>query len=160
MAAELQRTHGGQCVAPDMLHLTLAFLGRVPADRVAGLIALGTCTPMPGCRIVLDRVAAPSSSLTWAEPTLPPAALLIHAARLAERLRTAGYAIEQRAFRPHVTLLRGPSSLPDARPCREMAWTAQRWALLVSERDAQGVGRYRELGGWECGVGGTVAEGE
>ena len=110
---------GSRWVPADQLHLTLAFLGDVGDERVAGLTrALGQVSAAP-FRLRFDRLGCfPSCArprVLWVG--LKPEPLLISLAdRLREILRAGDITQEERPFSPHITLAR--LKLPAARECR------------------------------------------
>jgi RNA 2',3'-cyclic 3'-phosphodiesterase len=109
---------GSRWVPADQLHLTLAFLGDVGEERVAGLArALGQVSAAP-FRLRFDRLGCfPSRArprVLWVG--LKPEPLLISLAdRLRELLRASDIPQEERPFSPHITLAR--LKLPAAREC-------------------------------------------
>jgi 2'-5' RNA ligase len=96
--------------APDRWHLTLLFLGSVPAERVPELVAaagpaVAAAPPMTlrlagGGRFGTRR--RPQVAWTGLEGDVPPLADL--AARLGEVARSLRLPVEGRPFRPHLTL--------------------------------------------------------
>jgi len=106
---------GEKAVAPDLLHVTLAFLGTVPEASLAPLLerlpgALGPIAPfdltLSGARAVPSRGHA---SMLWA--TLSGAE--DDAAMLASSIRReAGVPLDGRPFRAHVTLARSRRPRP------------------------------------------------
>jgi RNA 2',3'-cyclic 3'-phosphodiesterase len=118
---------------PEGLHLTLVFLGEVSEDRIAaiqramdeaamtvGPISLGVAGtgafPMRGVPRVL-----------WSGFTGDLARLSDLQQRLADRLRAATFEVEDREFRPHVTLGRTKAPWPAE---QVQAW--RRWATPTS----------------------------
>ncbi len=105
-------------VPVDQLHLTLAFLGDVGDERVAGLArALGQVSAAP-FELHFDRLGCfPSRSrprVLWVG-LKPEPLLLTLADRLRDLLRDCGIPQEDRPFSPHITLAR--LKLPAAREC-------------------------------------------
>lgn len=88
---------------PENLHLTLAFIGE--ADRIGPICrVMDACAPRRPIRITVGGTGQ-FGDIWWAGLAGCPA-LTSLAHRLQEGLRAAGYAIENRAFRPHITLAR------------------------------------------------------
>lgn len=119
--------------APERLHLTLHFLGRVPRHDLPALRA-ALCLPFTPFELRLGACTRWPSGVVVAEPlSSPPALLALHAA-LAQTLAALGLPTEARAFRPHVTLARrhaeprldGPAA---AAPLR---WRVRRYVLVES----------------------------
>jgi 2'-5' RNA ligase len=145
-AARLATACGGRTVDAAQLHLTLCFLGAQTPDRLEAIRrAAGT---IRGARftLVADRLQRLDDGLIWLGISHPPAALNALHAALCEALRAAGVGFDRRRFRPHVTLVRRSRTLP-ARDLTPVRWTAERFALVASQRDAQGA-RYDTLAEW------------
>lgn len=124
-------------VRPEKLHLTMRFLGDVPGDRVE---QLGTAAASVAARhrpfeLTLGGIGAfPNfrrARVVWigveSEPRLE---LLHHDLELA--CGEAGFEVEGRPFRPHITLarVRAPLTLDRARP---FARAARRVAYAASD---------------------------
>ena len=138
----------GRLVAPENLHLTLAFLGSVDetlracAERAAGRISAPAFT--------LELVHAgrwPRARVLWSAPEETPEALSELAFSLNDALRDCGYTPESRAFRAHITLarkIRGRSAEIAHAPVR---WRVAEFHLMASETHPRGA-RYQRLGTW------------
>jgi 2'-5' RNA ligase len=157
---------------PGNLHITLAFLGDVEAERAAAAKAAADAAGAPAFALSLERIEL------WRKPgvlCLTPAqtsdALLGLAEDLAARLRAAGFALENRAYRPHLTLARDATRLPDrlrpsddapagsgrggdeARLERPIVWTVSRFVLAESVAVERGT-EYRVLSEWPLSASG------
>ena len=139
----------GRYAPAENHHITLAFLGEVPPER------------LPDARDVLARCAAafPAPVLTLngfdcfgrrtngililrvkSEPPLGP----LHD-RLVRALAGAGLPADPGPFSPHITLARH-ASLPDALPvCPPASFRATQAHVFLSARDEAGVLRYTPL---------------
>ncbi len=121
---------GARWVETESLHLTLRFLGeldRPDAEEVAEAM-LDLRAPVARFRLAgVDMFSGPRGVRSiWAKPD--PAPPLAHLAAKVDRLsHRAGLALEQRAFRPHVTLGRCGS----CDPARVGAWL-QRHSTLAT----------------------------
>jgi 2'-5' RNA ligase len=118
----------GRFPQPGDLHVTLAFLGEQPDDRVTDLLeameqaAESLAGTGPPKLAAADAGAMPGAKgdLWIAELGLDPA-LAELARSLGRELRQRGFPVEKRRFRPHVTLGRGIGPLPDpAGTCEAM----------------------------------------
>jgi RNA 2',3'-cyclic 3'-phosphodiesterase len=99
-------------VDPALLHLTLAFLGEQPEERLETLhnVGLEAAAASHGGQLRLGQVgqfgSKRSPRVLWVDLAGDLEALLALQRRLEQRLREAGFALETREFRPHVTLAR------------------------------------------------------
>ena len=99
-------------VNPSLLHLTLAFLGEQPPESLDVLQPIGKSVASASARGVLRLGQAGqfgsrrAPRVLWVDVAGDLEALLGLQRRLDARLREAGFSIEERAFRPHITLAR------------------------------------------------------
>ncbi len=144
-ALEMARQIGGRAVPPGNLHLTLAFLGEVEPARVTALATIYGALPTEQFALTLDRIGEwHHAGVAWIAPSVVPPLLSALHAQLSAALAAAGFVVESRPFRPHVTLVRRRARpLPDA-ACEPLAWRITRAALMVSERVGSAI-RYREI---------------
>ncbi len=141
---------GGRAVPAHNLHLTLAFLGTVPATALGRLVALGAGLELPPADVRLDRLDWwPRAQVLVAAASEPPAALIELQADLRRLLNEAGFRIDSQPFRPHVTLARKVASPPP------MVASAVVWpivaAALVESVPAAGGSQYTPLATWARG---------
>jgi 2'-5' RNA ligase len=139
-------------VAPDALHLTLAFLGSRPpgdADAVAAVLAAEAGSPAPRLKLAGALLLPPRRArvLTVAldDPDGTLAALQGRVATALERIGV--YTPEARPFRAHVTVARvRPRVRPPraAEPAPEAAFTATALTLYRSLLHPKGA-RYEPL---------------
>ncbi|EOT7836630.1 RNA 2',3'-cyclic phosphodiesterase [Pseudomonas aeruginosa] len=152
LADRIGRWRDGQAlpgcpVATENLHLTLAFLGQLPATRLDALRDMAATIKEPPFDIRLDRLLRWRNGILSLAPGQPPGALL----RLQRALRFGLAALElppeSRPFSPHLTLARHAAPLEDAQPPPTFVWQAEHFDLLRSETAPTGV-HYLSLGRW------------
>src|SRR5690606_26045228 len=145
-AAQAQAACGGRVMRPDTLHLTLALLGAVGAERVPALVA-GTARPRapPGRRPPARSGAPARPGSVWAQPPQGGATLRRTYDELWDWRAPLGWRRPAQPFRPHVTLLRRAASLDwPAQAPPPVEWRYDRY-LLMESRPQQGTARYRML---------------
>jgi 2'-5' RNA ligase len=154
LARDTQAVAGGRATAPQSLHVTLAFLGNVSAERLPALAAAaaavaGTAKPFA---LTLDRGggARTRGGVAWIEASAAPEALLQLHAQLGAGLADLGFAPDTRRFRPHVTLARNVVQAA-APACAPVRWEVTELVLNASE-PAPGGSRYTTLGAWPLGT--------
>ncbi|HEX2547109.1 MAG TPA: RNA 2',3'-cyclic phosphodiesterase [Ramlibacter sp.] len=114
----------------ERLHVTLHFIGAVPTARLDE-VRQGLAVPFAGCELLLDRMAVWPGGIAVLEAGEVPRELVQLHAALAQKLRALQLPVEERRYRPHVTLARkafGARPPPDAQPLR---WSAPPGYLLV-----------------------------
>lgn len=116
---------GAKWVKPENFHLTLAFLGEVEERRVdAAEDATYTATEgyLEPLRLVAQGLGAfpdeQRAKVLWAGVTGDVPALSEMQAALSAELKQAGFTLDDRRFRPHITLarFRVPQLMPERLP--------------------------------------------
>lgn len=136
---------------PENLHLTLAFLGSVAADRLREVLEAVAGVRAMEFTLTLDRLEywiAPG--ILCLRPGVAPPALEDLAASLRGALRARNLPADERPYRPHVTLcrkLRPAAGRPLPAPAVRIAWRAQEFVLAESADDS-GRSIYRIIGRW------------
>jgi RNA 2',3'-cyclic 3'-phosphodiesterase len=151
----LQPAGVGRPQRPDQWHVTLEFLGSVPASRVAAVREAARQVQAGPCEVVFDAVEF------WRRPevlTLVARELPASLGSLVDQLRRAlaarGFEPESRPFRAHMTLARKvahPVTLGAFEPLR---WPVVAFALVESITDRAG-SVYTPLDQWNlqsCGT--------
>jgi len=129
-------------VKPERLHLTLHFLGDVPAVRLPALLA-GLELPFEAFALPFGCAELWPGGIAVLRPHhTPPALLRLHAA-LGDALRRLDLPVESRPLRAHVTLARraAGATRPDHGP--ELDWPVATGFVLV--RSLPGGAGYRLL---------------
>ena len=138
---------GGRITGRDSIHLTLAFLGDIPAERVADAEAAAALVAGEPFTMPIDRLGHwKHNRILWAGCEDPPAALAALVADLGERLRGAGFTLEMRPFAAHVTLLRNARCATAPTLAETIEWPVGEFVLVESTPGAEV--RYRPIGRW------------
>ncbi len=147
-AAGPQLPQVGRTLPAGNLHLTLVFLGNVPAAGLASLLRVGAALVWPATEVRLDRLDCwPRARVLVAVTSTPPPALLELEAELRNRLAAAGLRLAAQPFRPHVTLARDVPARPAAALAPPVAWPLAELALVASQASPGG-SCYRPLARW------------
>lgn len=156
-AQRMVRQHGGRAMRPETLHMTLAFLGEQPLERLPEIEAIAASVSVPAfeCRFDICGYWA-HKQLLWAGCREVTDNLAVLAATLTLKLRQAGFAVERRPFKPHITLVR--KMRVDAfrvPPLPIQTWRCRRFVLVKSALSPHGAD-YRELAGWSLAGDGGI----
>jgi 2'-5' RNA ligase len=147
-AAAAHQVAGGRVMRAETLHLTLAFLGETPVERLAALRAAADHVARASFALVLDRAAWwKHNRIVWAGASLVPEALADMVAALRERITAAGFRCDPKPFVAHATLLRGATprgALPALMP---IEWRGAGFVLVRSTL-APGGSRYETVAAW------------
>jgi 2'-5' RNA ligase len=121
----------------DKLHLTLHFLGSVPR-AVIPAIERTLDIPFTPFDLTFGHAEVWRHGSAVLEPLTTPHALLDLHARLGRALQNISVALEERPFRPHVTMGRqATGALPPQRTPR-IDWPVTGFALIESKPDHGG----------------------
>lgn len=127
---------------PERLHVTLHFLGERPAAEVP-LLREGLDVEWDGCELLFDRAEVWGGGIAVLEASgVPPPLAALHGA-LRERLVALGVPVEERRYRPHVTLARKAFGARAPAAAAPLRWTAgPQYALVRSLPGGRG---YEDL---------------
>jgi len=152
LAREVADHAHGKPPREDNLHITLAFLGAVAADRLDELRHIGcdaAAAAVPFA-LSLERLGGAGYRIAWLSPDGVPPPLATLQRTLSDALAKAGFAAERRMFRPHLTLARHCIRAAHRGPVTPVRWTVDRLALVESTLAAGG-SSYRDLASWPLG---------
>jgi 2'-5' RNA ligase len=141
---------GGRPMRPDTLHMTLAFLGAVPAEQAERLARIASAWSVCIEPLILRCFGRfPGPKIVWAGPSGEDTdcirSLRLMHESLWSRLEALGWPRPAEGFRPHMSLLRkaGPGDIESlSRP--PLTWTPKACVLVASEPGQDG-SRYRVL---------------
>ena len=127
---------GARAAAPYGVHITLAFIGTVPAAELDTVHAAARVRSV-GVAMLLDRLEVWKGGIVVLQPSSVPEPLTALHARLTASLSAAGVSFDEaHAFHPHVTLARKARGFAAATPAR-VAWRSAGHVLVASA-----AGRY------------------
>lgn len=157
LGGALQQHCGGRRMRRETLHMTLAFVGEVPAGRVGLLIEAGGAVAGRAFRMDLDTLGYwARKRIVWAGCSQTPDAASRLAGDVAAALLARGFEIEKRSFLPHVTLLRNAGPVDTGSEGGETNWACTEFVLVASQRSSTGA-FYRRLAAWALDDDGTAA---
>lgn len=122
-------------VADAKLHVTLHFLGSVDEERVPELME-GFRVPVSPFELVLDTATVWHQSIAVLEPSRQPQALLDLHAALGCEVERLGLAVEERVYKPHVTMARRGGGAVPPQALTPLHWPVDSYALVQSKLGA------------------------
>lgn len=130
----------GNFSRPENLHLTLAFLGEVPPERVDGVRRAMERTAVCPLKLTFDstgRFPREGGDVWWIGCAGNPGLAQLQA-ELSRQLSAEGFHLERRRFSPHITLARAVRlrEKPDCRPLPGEPFSTEirTISLMLSER--------------------------
>jgi RNA 2',3'-cyclic 3'-phosphodiesterase len=139
LAERLQLECGGRALPAPNIHLTLVFLGDVARELLPRLETAAARVFAPPFDLAISRIAYwRHNRVVWAGVESVPAALRVLVNRLEEVLTEEGFRFDQRAYAPHITLLRNARRSPADANLQTEAWPVRRFALVESVPRARG----------------------
>jgi 2'-5' RNA ligase len=149
LAAGVALVSGGKAVEAAKIHLTLAFLGEVDEARAAAAGEVAATLRARPFVLRLDRVGSfRRSRVAWAGASELPVELLALQSALDRGLRGNGFELEERPFRPHITLARKTRERVPQASIETIDYACDALALVASDL---GRGEYRTLESWPLG---------
>jgi 2'-5' RNA ligase len=144
----LHRHCGGKRTRRENIHLTLAFLGDVPAQRVEALHLLAQGVAVPAFQLEFDRFGWwRRNQIAWAAPSDAPRPLFELVETLQNGLAAEGFRTEARAYLPHITLLRRAHCGDKRVDIEAIAWPVSEFVLVSSAMSENG-SSYEIVGRW------------
>jgi len=145
---ELRAACGGRRVPTQKLHMTLAFLGSVEAERIAEVERAADEVVPRSYLLLLDRPGFwRHNRIVWAGASAPPPELEGLVLELRSALTRLRIDFDPKGFASHVTLLRDarqPRAMPELKTIR---WEPDGFALVRSPIE-RGGGPYEVLNSW------------
>jgi 2'-5' RNA ligase len=145
----------GNFTRPENFHITLAFLGETPEERLKNLLRIFEKIKAPPFEISFDHTGffSHSGKEPWwigAERNSPAVQTLAAIrTQLIDHLFDAGFDVDKRPFNAHITLGREIKlSKPVILDCPKIIIGVKRVSLMKSER-IRGILTYTELSGRE-----------
>lgn len=137
----------GKPVAANNLHVTLVFLGPVDAVRQQAMCNAASQIAIEPLRLRFDRIEF------WKKPAIVclcaeqvDTVLLYWVNKLTAAALQNRISVDERTYKPHVTLLRKAKQLPQAE-FEPIIWQADSFCLVESCSTPEGV-EYRVLQRW------------
>lgn len=147
---QLHALGGGRRMRRETLHITLAFIGEVPADRIERLRQAAERVVAPVFALRLDRLECwRHKRIAWVGCSEPPLELLTLVGQLFEGLAEVGLPLESAEFTAHLTLLRNVhcgrcAPLPELQPIN---WPVTEFVLVESKLAPDGA-HYSVIDRW------------
>lgn len=138
LAQNIVAETGGRAVAPENIHLTLAFLGEQPA-RLAAEIDMRAAAAVPAFQLSFDELGCwRKTGIAWLGVSAAPRELAELEQGIARSLAALGLEGDERPFSPHVTLARRIVRPLARRATAPIVWSADSFALMESAPAAVG----------------------
>ncbi len=151
IAHQWQGILGGRVMRQDTLHTTLVFIGNVSPLHLPELQESAAGLDAAAFRLQFDQPGCwRHNHIAYLGMRQIPDALQRLQLDLATRLQAADFKLEQRPFRPHITLLRKANcgvAIKENPAAEPVAWTVRDFVLVKSSMSANG-SRYEQIGRW------------
>ena len=151
VSGKLYQTWGGRRVKPDILHMTLVFLGDTEAARLDELRGLGDEMDARRFSLNLNHAACwRHNKLGFLSPEESPPELLQLVYGLEDKLEATSFDFDERPYKPHLTMLRNTRCTTQVifEPIR---WDVEEFVLAASSSSDHG-SNYQLLGRWPLKV--------
>jgi RNA 2',3'-cyclic 3'-phosphodiesterase len=133
---------GGRATREATVHLTLAFIGDVPLERLPDLERAARNVRAEAFDLTLDQFGLwHHNRIFWAGCSIVPPALAELSSALSAALQAAGFEVAdaRRHFTPHLTLVRKVKALAaPLPPGQTLPWPCTKFVLVRSHLSASG----------------------
>ena len=147
-AMDAQRTIPGRYALSENHHITLAFLGDVPPERLADAQrVLEGCASFPAPRLTLDgfsHFGRAENGILILRVKSEPALDTLHEVLVAA-LEADGLPADKGPFSPHITLARHACVREQLPSCPAVSFTVDQAHVFLSARNGENVLRYTPL---------------
>ena len=140
LAKTLVPTCGGRQVKTQNIHLTLVFLGNVAINRLPELQSAACNVAAQAFNLSIQKTHYwKRNHIIHAYTESFPAELFSLVDALRNVLSMAGFTVDQRAYKPHITLIRNAKSYTEIDLIEPIQWHAKQWCLIQSKQTDNGV---------------------
>lgn len=146
----LHQRWGGRRMRAETVHITLAFLGETPAERLDVLLACADSVHTGAYDLVLDQAGYwRHNRIGWLGASEMPPRHLDLVQALTAALKAADFPVDSRPHVPHVTLLR-KSRGGEVPTCTPVIWPIRDFVLVRSVLEFDGA-HYEVVRRWPLG---------
>lgn len=139
---------GGKPMVAHNLHITLAFLGTIDADKRLCMEKAADAIQLPPFELALDCAGFwPRPQVVWLGCSSIPETLRTLAARLSAAMAACGLTPESRPYTPHLTVLRQARQGPRQLDMDTVHWAVGDFVLVQSLTLPEGA-RYQVVRRW------------
>jgi 2'-5' RNA ligase len=139
---------GGKPMAAQNLHITLAFLGTIDADKRNCMEKAADAIQLPSFELALDSAGYwPRPQVVWLGCSAVPEPLQALAARLNDAMAACGLTPEKRPYSPHLTVLRKARQGPRQLDMDTVHWSVGDFVLVQSLTLPEGA-QYQVVRRW------------
>lgn len=144
----LHATTGGRPMVPEAMHLTLSYVGEVAPERITELIEIGNQVHKNAFQFTINKIACfENPRIAWAGSEQEPEELVLLQAEIDSLVAKAGFPLDPRPFRPHVTLIRNLPAPLATIAIQPLIWPVAAFSLVQTSDTASGL-PYRVLHAW------------
>lgn len=148
LADTLEPLYGGRKTKPQHIHLTLLFIGDVDIARLEALKQAAASISASKFSVSFDTLYYwKHNRIVSLQTANTPSELLALVTALKRTLTENGFAIDNRDYKPHITLIRKASHTARNHSIAPIPWTAGEW-LLVQSKPANHHVEYVVLDRW------------
>jgi 2'-5' RNA ligase len=145
---EVARLSGGRPTLPVTMHMTLVFCGNVPDKRVLEMQMVAARAQLRAFDYVVDTAGCfAGPKVAWLASDSPPKALFDLQQTLYQSISGAGFDVDARTFRPHITVARSITSAFEPYPILPVTWRVNRFSLVEAVQSGNSI-RYDILDAW------------
>ncbi|SFE73985.1 RNA 2',3'-cyclic phosphodiesterase [Nitrosomonas sp. Nm166] len=144
----LESICGGRKVKMQHIHLTLLFLGNITAHQVEVLQQAMNNISAKKFELNLEEICYwKQNQIVYIQAKKLPIELFCLVDALKNTLLEMGFLFDERAYKPHITLIRKAIRPARIKLNNSIRWQVNEWSLIQSKQTDNGV-NYFSLGRW------------
>lgn len=145
---EITRISGGRPTLPVTMHMTLVFCGNVPEKRVLQMQMVAARTRIAPFDYAIDTAGCfAGPQVAWLASDSPPKGLFELQRTLFQSIREANFEVDDRTFRPHITVARHITSAFEPYPITPLTWPVRAFSLVHAIQSGNSI-KYETLDTW------------
>ena len=130
---------GGRPIVPETIHLTLSFVGDIMPEQLAELVAIGNQIRQAPFQFCINKIScSETSKVAWASSKQSCEALMNLQSTLDSLVVKAGFPLDLRPFRPHITLVRHLPQPFTTMSTQDFIWPINAFSLVEARKNKSG----------------------
>jgi len=129
----------GKFIPTHNIHITLSFLGELNSNQLKAAKHIAGTIKTDCFTLTLDRLGFwKGPRVVWISSNIVPKSLIELETTLQQKLQENEFEIDQRAYKPHMTLMRKTRSKPGNIQFKPVEWQVENFVLVRSTLEETG----------------------
>ena len=131
---QIAQITGGRPTMPVTLHITMVYAGDISPARVPEIKMLQSRIRVPAFDFRIDVAGCfEAARVAWLASDTPPDGLFKLQQGLQTAMQGAGFEVDRRKFRPHITVARDVTTIFEPHPIAPLMWRVDNFCLVGAQ---------------------------